>query len=101
MMCGMTMTAGVLHVRSNLMWWSWGTILTKTEIPMTEGGSYYPREDMNYLGETLTVEEYMRLDMQENKVKAECRWKCKRGTYFINKAGVSFKMPKRKEGADQ
>ena len=51
----------------------WGTILTKTEIPMTEGGSYYPREDMNYLGETLTVEEYMRLDMQENKVKEENR----------------------------
>lgn len=40
----------------------WGTILSKTEIPMTEGGSYYPREDMNYLGETLTVEEYMRLN---------------------------------------
>lgn len=49
----------------------WGTILSKTEIPMTEGGSYYPREDMNYLGETLTVEEYMRLDMRQDGVQEE------------------------------
>ena len=47
----------------------WGTILTKTEIPMAESGRYYPKEDMNYLGETLTVEEYMRLDMQQNGMK--------------------------------
>ncbi len=49
----------------------WGTILSKTEIPMTEGGSYYPREDMNYLGETLTVEEYVRLDMRQDGVQEE------------------------------
>ena len=49
----------------------WGTILSKTEIPMTEGGSYYPREDMNYLGETLTVEKYMRLDMRQDEMKEE------------------------------
>lgn len=42
----------------------WGTILTRTEIPMAEGGRYYPKEDMNYFGETLTVEEYMRLGLQ-------------------------------------
>lgn len=49
----------------------WGMILTKTEIPMAEDGRYYPKEDMNYLGETLTVEEYMRLDMQQNGMKEE------------------------------
>lgn len=49
----------------------WGTILTKTEIPMAESGRYYPKEDMNYLGETLTVEEYMRLDMQQTGIQKE------------------------------
>ncbi|MDE6603730.1 MAG: hypothetical protein K2K90_16615 [Lachnospiraceae bacterium] len=49
----------------------WGTILTKMEIAMAEGGRYYPKEDMNYLGETLTVEEYMRLDMRQDGVQEE------------------------------
>ncbi len=42
----------------------WGTILSKKEIPIKKGGSYYPREDMDYLGESLTVDDYMRMDTQ-------------------------------------
>lgn len=43
----------------------WGTILSKAEIPMEEDGSYYPNEDMNYLGEISTVEKYLRMDTQQ------------------------------------
>lgn len=42
----------------------WGTVLSKEEIPMEEDGSYYPREDLDYSGESLTVEEYLRMDTQ-------------------------------------
>ena len=40
----------------------WGTILSKAEIPM-DGGSYYPENDINYMGEYLTIEEYLQIDM--------------------------------------
>ena len=40
----------------------WGTILSKTEIPM-EGGSYFPENDLNYIGEFLTIEEYLQKDI--------------------------------------
>lgn len=40
----------------------WGTIMSKEEIPMEDGGSYYPKEDLNYIGELCTIEEYLQLD---------------------------------------
>lgn len=41
----------------------WGTILSKSEIPL-EGGSYYPKEDFNYIGEDMTIEEYRQKDFE-------------------------------------
>ena len=40
----------------------WGTILSRVEIPM-DGGSYYPENDINYVGESLTIEEYLQKDL--------------------------------------
>lgn len=39
----------------------WGTILSKAELPL-EADSYYPKEDFNYSGEYLTIEEYQQRD---------------------------------------
>lgn len=43
-----------------------GTILSKTEIPMGADGSYYPKEDINYLGVLMTVDDYVSM-VQEGK----------------------------------
>ena len=53
----------------------WGSILSKVEIPM-DGGSYYPENDINYMGEYLTIEEYLQIDMsllmqKENQMNME------------------------------
>ncbi len=52
------------EVKPHVMVNHWGTILSKEEIPMEEDGSYYPREDLDYSGESFMVEEYLRLDTQ-------------------------------------
>lgn len=36
----------------------WGTILCKEPFPMNERGSYYPKEDMNYLGVSISLQEF-------------------------------------------
>lgn len=56
-----------LHVLVN----HWGTILSKTEIPLEDGGSYYPKEDLNYLGESLTAGEYLQMDTGQMKIEKE------------------------------
>lgn len=52
------------EVKPHVMVNHWGTILSREEIPMEEDGTYYPREDLDYLGESFTVEEYLRMDVQ-------------------------------------
>lgn len=44
----------------------WGTIISKTEIPLEEG-SYYLSDGLNYLGDTMGIEEYrlMKSEQQE------------------------------------
>ena len=39
----------------------WGTILSKSEIPL-ENGSYYPEDDLNYLGIPMGLKEFMDMD---------------------------------------
>lgn len=41
----------------------WGTILSKSPFPLDEHGSYYPAEDMNYLGVTVSLQEWLDLDV--------------------------------------
>ena len=36
----------------------WGTVLSKEEFTLNDGG-FYPIDDFNYLGETLSIKEYM------------------------------------------
>lgn len=42
----------------------WGTILSKTEIPL-ETGSYYPKEDFNYLGNAMSLKGYQDMDTKQ------------------------------------
>lgn len=59
------------EVKPHVMVNHWGTILSKAEIPLEDDGSYYPKEDMNYLGESFTAEEYLRMDMEQVGMKEE------------------------------
>lgn len=52
------------EVKPHVMVNHWGTILSREKIPMGEDGSYYPSEDLDYSGESFTVDEYLRLYMQ-------------------------------------
>ena len=44
----------------------WGSIITKEEFPLTDFGSYFP-EDCNYLGQGISLEEYIDMDTQQIK----------------------------------
>lgn len=46
------------HVLAN----HWGTIITRQEIPL-EHNSYYPENDINYLGYEMTLGEFMQADI--------------------------------------
>lgn len=46
------------EIKPHIMVNHWGTIITKQEIPL-EDGSYYPKEDLNYLGRTMTLDEFL------------------------------------------
>ncbi len=43
----------------------WGTLLCKELFPLELDGSYYPIEEESYLGETITMEEYEKLDINQ------------------------------------
>ena len=49
----------------------WETILSKTEISLEDDGGYYLKEDMNYFGKSFTVEEYLRMNMEQIGMKEE------------------------------
>ncbi len=42
----------------------WGTIIKKEALPLEEG-SYYPKDDFNYLGDTMSLEEFERATFNE------------------------------------
>ena len=39
----------------------WGTILCKSPFPLNEYGSYYPENSMNYLGTTVSLQDWMNM----------------------------------------
>lgn len=50
------------EVKTHIMVNHWGTILCKSPFPLDEYGSYYPEEDMNYLGVTVSLQDWVDLD---------------------------------------
>lgn len=50
------------EVKNYVMVNHWGTILSKAPFPLDDHGSYYPEEDMNYLGVTVSLQEWLDLD---------------------------------------
>jgi len=42
----------------------WGTILSRREVPLTDG-SYFPKEDFNYTGDSYTAAEYLQMDERQ------------------------------------
>lgn len=58
------------EIKPHIMVNHWGTIITKQEI-LLEDGSYYPKEALNYLGRTMTLDEFMLTDMNQDTVQNE------------------------------
>ena len=56
------------EVRNRVLCNHWGTILSKTEIPLEDDGGYYPEEGINYLGECLDVEEYLQMKTELTEI---------------------------------
>ena len=50
----------------------WGTILSKSEIPL-EDGSYYPKDDLNYLGIPMGMKEFMDMDTGQMEEAADMK----------------------------
>lgn len=50
------------EIKAHVMVNHWGTILCKSPFPLDEHGSYYPEDDMNYLGATVSLREWLDLD---------------------------------------
>lgn len=58
------------EIKPHIMVNHWGTIIAKQEIPL-EDGSYYPKEDLNYLGRTMTLDEFLQADINQDTVQNE------------------------------
>ena len=48
-------------VKAHVMVNHWGTILCKSPFPLNEYGSYYPENSMNYLGTTVSLQDWMNM----------------------------------------
>lgn len=60
------------EVKEYVMVNHWGTILCKSPFPLDEYGSYYPQNDMNYLGVSASLKDWMGMteaDLQERQEK--------------------------------
>lgn len=42
----------------------WGTVITKQEIPL-ENKSYFPKDDINYLGLNMTLKDFVQADVDQ------------------------------------
>lgn len=49
------------EVKAHVMVNHWGTILCKSPFPLNEYGSYYPENSMNYLGTTVSLQDWMNM----------------------------------------
>ena len=45
----------------------WGTMITREEIPL-EDGSYYPENAMDYVGELMTLDQFLQEEMSQDTV---------------------------------
>lgn len=43
----------------------WGTLLCREPFPLETDGSYYPKDEESYLDETITMEEYEKLEINQ------------------------------------
>lgn len=53
------------EVKAHVMVNHWGTILCKSPFPLDEYGSYYPQEDMDYKGISISLQDFQTMTEPE------------------------------------